>query len=262
MRKYRKNYFNENQLIDFIQGTLGKDSTLSQMKAISEQEYNRQQSIFYDLQSTYNKLCSNKLSYIAQKEKNRLQIQQYLLEEQENLDRLKEELLVSKFQLVNTIYAWKKKYLQMSPINGQIEYLRFWRENDFVQGGQELLSIIPNKDEIIGEVIVPSYGIGKVKIGQIVNVKMNNFPYMEYGLIKGKVSSISRLSNMINQPSSDVIKKGNVYRVLVVFPNGLQTNFNKTLSLDFESQGTVEIITKPRRLIERLFDNLKTNIEK
>ena len=33
------------------------------------------------------------------------------------------------------------------------------------------------------------------------------------------------------------------------------------LDLDFESQGTSEIITKPKRLIERLFDNLKANAE-
>lgn len=241
---------------------LDKDSTLNRVKAISELEYNRQQGTYYDLQSSYKELQSNKLSYMAQIKRNEQQIQQYTLEEQDNLDKLWGELSANKSQLTNMIHAWKKQYLQISPINGQMEYLGFWRENYFVQSGQELFSILPDQNEIIGEVIVPSHGIGKVKIGQTANVKVNNFPYLEYGLIKGKVSSISRLSNKIKQSSSAVTaNEGNVYRVLITFPDGLTTNFDKTLDLDFESQGTAEIITKPRRLIERLFDNLKANAE-
>lgn len=241
---------------------LSKDSILNQAKAISEQEYNRQQSAFYDLQGVFKELHSSKLSYMAQIKRNDQQIQQYLLEEQESLDKFREELSVSKSQLANIVHTWKKQYIQTSPIDGQMEYLGFWRENYFVQSGQELFSILPNQNEIIGEVIVPSYGIGKVKVGQTANVKVNNYPYMEYGLIKGKVNSISRLSNKVKQSSSSgTTNEGNVYRVLISFPNGLQTNFGKTLDLDFESQGTAEIITKPKRLIERLFDNLKANAE-
>lgn len=247
--------------LNIEKGLLSKDSTLNRIKAISELEYNRQQGTYYDLQSSYKELQSNKLSYMAQIKRNEQQIQQYTLEEQENLDKLWGELSANKSQLSNMIHAWKKEYLQISPISGQMEYLGFWRENYFVQSGQELFSILPDQNEIIGEVIVPSHGIGKVKIGQTANVKVNNFPYLEYGLIKGKVSSISRLSNKIKQSSSSATAKGNVYRILITFPDGLTTNFNKTLDLDFESQGTAEIITKPRRLIERLFDNLKANAE-
>ena len=239
---------------------LTKDSILYLAKAISEQDFQRQQSTFYDLQAAYKELHSSRLSYTAQIKRNEQQIQQYLLQEQETLDKLREELSVSKSQLTNTIHAWKKQYLQISPINGQMEYLGFWRENYFVQNGQELFSILPDQNEIVGEMIVPSYGIGKVKIGQTANVKVNNYPYMEYGLIKGKVCSISRLSNKVQMPSTTQAES-NVYRIIITFPNGLQTNFGKILALDFESQGTSEIITKPKRLIERLFDNLKANAE-
>lgn len=84
---------------------LSKDSTLNQAKAISEQEYNRQQSAYYDLQGIYKELHSNKLSYMAQIKKNDQQIQQYILEEQESLDKLREELSVSKSQLANMIHT-------------------------------------------------------------------------------------------------------------------------------------------------------------
>lgn len=238
-----------------------KDSALTNTKAISEQQYHRQQSTFYDLQVTYKELHNSKLSYMAQIKRNNQQIQQYILEEQESLNRLREELLASKSLLINAIHSWKKQYLQISPIDGQMEYLGFWRNNYFVQGGQELFSILPNQNEIIGEVIVPSYGIGKVKVGQYANIKVNNYPHTEYGLIKGEVSSISRLSNRITKSSFETNSEGSVYRILITFPNGLRTNFDKILNLEFESSGTAEIITRPKRLIERLFDNLKANSE-
>lgn len=128
-----------------------KDSILYLAKAISEQDFQRQQSTFYDLQAAYKELHSSRLSYTAQIKRNEQQIQQYLLQEQETLDKLREELSVSKSQLTNTIHAWKKQYLQISPINGQMEYLGFWRENYFVQNGQELFSILPDQNEIVGE---------------------------------------------------------------------------------------------------------------
>lgn len=257
-----KELFLKREKLNIEKELLSKDSTLNRVKAISEQEYSRQRGTYYDLQSVYKELQSNKLSYMAQIKRNEQQIQQYTLEEQENLNKLWEELSAALSQLTNMIHAWKKQYLQISPIDGQMEYLGFWRENYFVQSGQELFSILPDQNEIIGELIVPSYGIGKVKIGQTANIKVNNYPYLEYGLIKGEVSSISRLSNKLRQSSaSATVNEANVYRVLIAFPNGLTTNFGRTLDLDFESQGTAEIITKPRRLIERLFDNLKANAE-
>lgn len=107
--------------------------------------------------------------------------------------------------------------------------------------------------------MIPSYGVGKIKVGQTANVKIENYPYDEYGLMKGKVQSISRLSHKMQTADG---KSANAYRVIISFPYGAHTNFGKELMLDFESVGNVEIITKPKRLIERLFDNLKAKTEK
>ena len=52
------------------------------------------------------------------------------------------------------------------------------------------------------------------------------------------------------------------YLVLVKFPHGLVTNFGKKLTVNFEAKGQADIITKPKRLIERLFDNLKSKSQK
>ena len=160
--------------------------------------------------------------------------------------------------LTNMIRLWKEKYLHAASIDGELEYLGFWRENSFVSSGQELFTIIPQENDIVGEVIIPSIGAGKVEAGQTANVKINKFPYDEYGLLKGRVESLSRISNRIETPEG----AGEVYQVIISFPDGFMSNYGIHLALDFESKGMVEIITKPKRLIERLFDNLKAKTEK
>ena len=155
------------------------------------------------------------------------------------------------------IRLWKEKYLLVAPFEGELEYLGFWRENSFVSSGLELFSIIPAENDIVGEVMILSAGAGKVEVGQTANVKINKFPYDEYGLLKGRVESLSRISNKIETREGT----GEAYQVIISFPNGFVSNFGIPLFLDFESKGTVEIITKPKRLIERLFDNLKAKSE-
>jgi hypothetical protein len=52
------------------------------------------------------------------------------------------------------------------------------------------------------------------------------------------------------------------YMVLVDFPKQLKTNYGAELAFKAEAKGTAEIITNDRRLIQRLFDNLKYIIKK
>lgn len=106
--------------------------------------------------------------------------------------------------------------------------------------------------------MIPSYGAGKVENGQTANVKINNYPYDEYGLLKGVVKSVSRITKKMETPNGEI----DSYLVIIDFPDGTTTNFGKYLPLDFETKGTAEIITKHKRLIERLFDNLKAKTEK
>lgn len=118
----------------------------------------------------------------------------------------------------------------------------------------ELFCIIPKRNKVHGEVAIASDGAGKVRSGQKVNVKLSDFPYDEYGMLVARVIGVSKLTAQKKTSDGNLI---GVYLVQVDFPDGLTTNFGKKLSLNFESKGSAEILTRPRRLIERLFDNLK-----
>lgn len=228
------------------------------MKGISEQEYQQKFSTHLSLKESQLNLQSNRQMKQSEISRNQLEIQRICLEETEAKEKAYSDYITRKNELSNAIKLWKEHYLQYAPVEGELEYLGFWRNNRFVQSGQELFSIIPDKTNILGEVVIPSFGAGKVEVGQTVNVKMDNYPYDEYGLLKGVVKSVSRITNKIKTQNGDM----DTYLVIISFPDGTLTNFGKILPLDFETKGTVEIITKRKRLIERLFDNLKSKGEK
>jgi hypothetical protein len=237
---------------------LKKDSILLHNQVISEQDYQQQRASHLSLKESRLSLQSNRLLKRSEISRNMMEIQRIQLEETENIERVYAEFIIQKNALANTVNLWKERYLQYSPVEGELEYLGFWRDNIFVQSGQELFTVIPDKNNIVGEVMIPSFGAGKVEVGQTANIKINNYPFDEYGLIKGVVKSVSRITKKI-ETSNGV---SDAYLVVIDFPEGTTTNFGKYLPLDFESKGTAEIITRRKRLIERLFDNLKAKTEK
>ncbi len=230
-----------------------RDSSMFASKAITEADMIQRKSDYLSKQEAYQTLLTNKSTLVSRIHSNRISLTQLDVEEAEKRESFLSSLLANINELTNSIEIWKQKYAVYAPIDGQLEYLNFWRENTFVQAGEALYSILPAKNEIVGEVIVPSYGIGKVKIGQDVNIKLDNFPYDEYGSINGKVKSISHMSNVTKTANGDI----NSYLVVVAFPEGSRTNYDRTLDLNFETKGMAEIITKRKKLIHRLFDNLK-----
>jgi len=246
------------QIVSLSGEQLEKDEKLLFIKAITEDEYEEKRQLHLSKKESLLNLSSGMLAKQSEINRNYLEIQRTRLEEREANEKALSELMSATNNLANMIRLWKEKYLLTSPLNGELEYLGFWRENSFTPSGQELFSIIPDENDIVGEVMIPSIGAGKVETGQTVNVKINKFPYDEYGLLKGRVESVSRITNRIETREG----QAEVYQVIISFPDGFVTNFGLSLPLDFESKGTAEIIIKPKRLIERLFDNLKARTEK
>lgn len=149
-------------------------------------------------------------------------------------------------KLESELAQWEQKYLLSAPTDGYASFSQFWSENQFVQEGEEVMTIVPGSQKITGKVYLPQMGSGKVKTGQKVNIKLDNYPFREFGILEGKIESISLLPH------------DNQYLVSVSLPNGLQTSYNRRLEFRQEMQGTAEIITEDLRLIERLFYYLRS----
>ncbi|MBC8343312.1 MAG: HlyD family efflux transporter periplasmic adaptor subunit [Bacteroidetes bacterium] len=211
--------------------------------------------------STYEKSESNVLEKKFAVEKantelsnNRLktkEIEQQILDirltSKDDKSELQLELLEASEILKSSISQWMQKYVLLAPMDGIISMTSFWSENQNVRDGEAVFAIIPQKSsEVIAKCTLPAKGSGKVKEGQKVNIKFDNYPFMEYGIVSGVVQSISLVPSDHN------------FIVQVSLTSGLQTNYQKELQFSQEMTGIAEIITEEIRLFNRLFNPLKS----
>lgn len=246
------------QVRNNLQKAYERDSILAEKKIVSENELQYTQNNYLAKKEDEASLKSSVLSKQAEIKTAKIELAKSVIEEEEILEQAFTDMM-SKLNVLQTeLRLWEEKYVIKAPSGGQLEYLGFWRENTAVESGVELFTILPNHSHIIGEAHIPAIGAGKVKVGQKVNIKLYDYPYDEFGLLNGKVESISPLTKKMKVNNNTV----ETYLVRISLPDGGETNFGHTLSLNFETKGMAEIITKPKHLIERLFDNLKAKAHK
>lgn len=166
--------------------------------------------------------------------------QSSLLSSDQNLEQAKQNL-------ENQIYQWEQLYVIKSPIEGEVTLFDKWNTYQNVKAGEILFTVVP-KDikNIIGRVTMPVQNSGKVKKGQDVIIKLDNYPYQEWGSLKGTISSIS-----------GVPKQGEAIYTIFIDMEGLTTSFDKKLDFKQEMQGTAEIVVEELTILQRIFYQLR-----
>ena len=173
----------------------------------------------------------------------------------EQLTQLRIALAGAYDQLQAELKLWEQTYLFHSPIKGTITFTNYWQPNQNLTAGETLLTIVPaDSTHITGKIFLPTQGAGKVKVGQTVNIKFDNFPYMEYGMVKVIIKNIALVPVMQNNVRNYVLE--------VEFHDNLTTNYGKTLTFSQEMQGTADIITEDLRLIERFLQPIRALINR
>jgi len=146
---------------------------------------------------------------------------------------------------------WIQNYLLVSPIDGKVTFTSFWSEYQSVREGETVMTVVPGgKNEIIARIRIQMASSGKVKEGQDVNIQLEAYPYLEYGMVHGIIRSKS------------LVPQDNLYVVDVELPDGLSTFYGKHLEFNQNMSGRAEIITEDMRLIERLIYPFKYLVEK
>ena len=237
---------------------LVRDSILYSKEVLSQMQFEQSQTAYYRQKYNY----KNAISNLSNTQIQINQLEQQLLGLKIQKSEQRKKLLAGlkeRFENLNAqIESWEQTYVLKSSIDGIITFTDLWYENQQIQMGSTVFTIVP-KIELppIGKLVMPIIGSGKVEKGQKVIIKLDNFPYLEYGLLEGVISTISLVPV--------ITSNGGYYIAEVKLNNGLKTNYSKQLSFNQEMQGTAEIITNDRRLIERFIQPLiaiiKRNVE-
>ncbi|MBX2872298.1 MAG: HlyD family secretion protein [Saprospiraceae bacterium] len=231
---------------------LRRQEKLEKDGAISQMELEEKQLSFVQAQKNQN----NTIQAISQ-------IKQAIGEAQKRsqvtkINRNKTELALLKTvirsfqQLKNALKDWELKYVLMSEIDGQVSFLDYYTTNQVVRQGDLVFTLIPaDNREYLARLHAPKQNAGKLASGQMVNIRVDNYPSDEFGVLKGTLRHISPLTD----------REGN-YILEVQLPNDLITSYNKPIEFRQEMTGSAEIITEDLRLIDRFLYQLRQVLDR
>jgi HlyD family secretion protein len=236
---------------DLVQKQFMRDSTLNKQDMLADADFEKSKSQLISKQYNLEQNSASIASTHLQMESLKQNILELELQKDQQLSDYQSAIWESLKNLQATIDAWKYQYLLVTPTTGNVTFNQFWNENQSVKSGETVMTIVPdNEGEIIGKVQLTFQGAGKVKVGQQANIQFANYPYMEFGMVKGVVKSVS------------LAPDNNFYTAEVTLPQGLTTFYG--MELDFKQQmtGTAEIITEDIRLLERIVRPLRYILKK
>ncbi|MDR2407989.1 MAG: HlyD family secretion protein [Bacteroidales bacterium] len=227
------------------------DSALYKRQVISLSDFEGAKTALLQQEQTYETAkmtLDNQQMSILQTEQSILELE---LQEREQENNLLLSLSGAYEQLQAQIEQWKQLYLLESSIAGIVTMTNYWQQNQNIQSGAALVTVVPDGEmHITGKIFLPLQGAGKVKEGQMVNVKFANYPHMEYGMVRVEINNIS----LVPVTQNDVMG----YVLQVHFPDGLTTNYGKKLAFGQQMQGTADIITDDLRLLDRFLNPIRS----
>jgi membrane fusion protein, hemolysin D len=158
-----------------------------------------------------------------------------------------------------------------SPIDGTVQQLVLHTVGGVVTPAQQLMVLVPADSRLEAEAMISNRDIGFVSAGQQAEVKIDTFNFMRYGLLQGKVASVSQDAIVRDKPveraspskfggglsnSSEPQGQELLYSARIALEGTQMQIEDKLVNLSPGMAVTVEIKTGTRRLIEYLISPL------
>ena len=222
------------------------DSALFQREAVLKDDLDKAYLDFLNIKgkviSSYHNINEAKLS-IQENEIKKLKLKD---EKEFAVTEIRLALGEAYHKLIAEIENWENLYVFKAPHDGILEYANIISDGMYISTGEMAFNFIYEKNTYYGIAMLPANGAGDVRVGEKVNIKVDLYPYQEYGVLNGVVSDISLNS----------VEKN--YLVYIKLPNGIVSEQEKELSFAETMYGTAEIVTEEKRLITSLFYKIST----
>lgn len=149
-------------------------------------------------------------------------------------------------QLKSELEKWVQQYVIVAPDSGTVVFVSTLTENQWISNSQPLLYVQPLQSVYYAEMMAGQKGIGKIKAGQQVILRVEGYPVDEFGYLRATVEHITSIPSRTDS-----------FLLKAALPHGLHTNYNKQLFFRNNLVARAEIITDDRRLANRLMGELR-----
>ncbi|NES21883.1 MAG: HlyD family efflux transporter periplasmic adaptor subunit [Symploca sp. SIO3E6] len=182
----------------------------------------------------------------AAQRQTQLESQQQIQKLEVEQTQLKAKIADNQKLLASAQAKLQQKYLY-APVDGTVSSLNISNIGEVVQPSQTIAEIAPQGVPLVLSAKLPNSEAGFIKKGMPVQVKFDAYPYQEYGIVSGKVTSVSADAKADQQ-------LGSVYKVEV----GLEQNYveGKGQTIPFKAGQTAnaDIIIRRRRIVDILLE--------
>jgi hypothetical protein len=128
----------------------------------------------------------------------------------------------------------------VSPISGKVFLTKGYQEN----AKKQTIWVMPKINDFEVQLKVPIKKSGKVRVGQRVQISLDEYPANEFGYLEGKILDIIP------------IKIENAYRVNVALDKKLISNTGVSIPDQPNYIGSAEIISSEKSVLERIFGDI------
>lgn len=136
-----------------------------------------------------------------------------------------------------------------APVAGLLEYVDALDQGQSIKPDDVLFVITPPSNSVIGRMSVPELNTANLHIGQKVRVKLQKYPFKDWGMLEGRIYAVTNIPI-----------KGN-YRVKVEFPKGFLTTYGKRIAEANQLEGKAEIILSRKTMFYHLFNQFNAAVD-
>ena len=148
-------------------------------------------------------------------------------------------------KLHGEIDLWESDYVLKAPSAGMVAFYDFWSAEQYVTAGRQVFLIIPATASLRGRLTISQGGAGKIKPGQLVRIKFDDYPSKDFGIVTGRVQSVS------------LVAREGSNQVLVDLDYPLISSYHKELHFKQEMAGEGSIITENTSVLGRIFYEIR-----
>ncbi|MBD2538736.1 HlyD family efflux transporter periplasmic adaptor subunit [Coleofasciculus sp. FACHB-SPT36] len=185
----------------------------------------------------------------AQERKTQIETQQQIQELEVEMTQLKAQIAETQ-NLLNAAKAKLKQRFLTAAVDGVVSSLKVRNVGEVVQPSQTVAEIAPHKAPMILVASLPNQEAGFVKTGMPVKIKFDAYPYQEYGIVSGKIQSVS--------PDAKPDERlGEVYRIEVALDRNYINADRQNIKFKAGQTASAEIIIRRRRIADILLDPIR-----
>ncbi|MGK7896674.1 MAG: HlyD family efflux transporter periplasmic adaptor subunit [Xenococcus sp. (in: cyanobacteria)] len=185
----------------------------------------------------------------AEERRIELEIQQKIKQLELETTQIEAKIAETDNLLLSAKTKLKQKFFK-APVDGIVSSFDLQNPGIVIQAGQTIAEIAPKGMPLVLSAILPNREAGFVKKGMPVRIKFDAYAYQDYGVIAGKIVSISA-----DAEAND--KLGEIYRVKVELDRDYITENRQKIKFKAGQTATADIIIRRRRIIDVLLEPIR-----